>query len=249
MNKFRSMKMRYILLMAVLLCGNIATAQFILSGQVEYEKRMNIHALNADDEWFERMKAQVPKFSISYFNLMFDTSKSLYAPGREVVVNTKSWWANSPANENIVYTDISAHNIIASKSIFEKRVLITDSMRQLNWKEKEEIRVIAGYSCHKAVAVFCDSVYVVAFYCTELPASTGPEMFGGLPGLILELAIPRLHTTWIATKVEQKTLEASALKPPTKGKKIAQSELMDMMKSSFKDWGSSRDRNIWWSML
>jgi GLPGLI family protein len=74
-------------------------------------------------------------------------------------------------------------------------------------------------------------------------------MFGGLPGLILELAIPRLHTTWIATKVEQKTLEASALKPPTKGKKIAQSELMDMMKSSFKDWGSSRDRNIWWSML
>ena len=35
----------------------------------------------------------------------------------------------------------------------------------------------------------CDTVYVVAFYTEDIPVSGGPEMFGGLPGMILELTV------------------------------------------------------------
>ena len=46
-----------------------------------------------------------------------------------------------------------------------------------------------------------DSIVVIAFYTDEILTSGGPESFNGLPGMIMGLAIPRLHTTWYATKL------------------------------------------------
>src|SRR5690606_3960286 len=117
---------------------------------------------------------------------------SLYKPGREPENVVKSMWANSPAAENIVYTDFKADRVAASKKVFEEKFLINDSIRTLRWKILDEVRTIANYKCRKAVARICDSVYVVAFYTEDILTSGGPEMFAGLPGMILEIAIPRL---------------------------------------------------------
>ena len=74
-------------------------------------------------------------------------------------------------------------------------------------------------------------------------------MFGGLPGMILELAIPRLHTTWVADKVDVvQPLETDFI-VPDKGKKTTEKEIGETVKSSFKDWGKLAPRNIWWTVL
>ncbi len=122
-------------------------------------------------------------------------------------------------------------------------------MRKLLWKERGEIRTIANYKCHKAVAIICDSVYVVAFYAEDIPASGGPEMFGGLPGMILELAIPRLHTTWTATKVEVTTPTEADFAISEKGKKVDQKGLFDAIQAGIADWGKWGTKNIWWTVL
>jgi GLPGLI family protein len=114
----------------------------------------------------------------------------------------------------------------------------------------EELRMIAGYQCHKAVTRICDSVYIVAFYTDEIPVSGGPEQFGGLPGMILQLVVPRLHTTWIATKVEAVKLDEVELKPPAgKAKKVNQQQLMSSLQSGLKDWGKWGKKTFWWSSL
>jgi GLPGLI family protein len=230
-----------------------ANAQFTTVGKIEYERKVNVLAQMAemdDNPFFEKIKSQIPKFNSSFFDMSFDSSHSIYKPGREVEGNNMiKMFGGGPATENIVLTDFTAKTIKASKKIFEQKFLVQDTERVMEWKEKDEIRTIANYKCHKAVGRMCDSVYVVAFYTEDIVVGGGPEMFGGLPGMILELAIPRLHTTWVATKVELVQPLATDFAVPEKGKKVNEKELYETLKDSFKDWGKMAPRNIWWSVL
>jgi GLPGLI family protein len=90
---------------------------------------------------------------------------------------------------------------------------------------------------------------VVAFYTDEILVSGGPESFHGLPGMILGLAVPRLYTTWFATKVQLIEPKENDLAAPTRGKKINVKSLEGTLQKSLKDWGKQGQKNIWWVML
>ncbi len=247
--------MKHILItISTILLTISANAQYTVQGKIEYEKKVNLQRIMDDldeeqKEWMERFRSQLPKFTTTYFDLYFNTSKSLYKPGREVEGNTKLWFAQSPASENIVLTDFKTERVKANKQVFEQKFLVEDSMRQIEWKISDEIRTIADYKCRKAVGKILDSVYVVAFYTEDIMVSGGPEMFSGLPGMILQIAIPRLNTTWIATKIEVVAPKESDFAISAKGKKVNQKELYDNLRESLKDWKKYADKNIWWSML
>jgi GLPGLI family protein len=158
-------------------------------------------------------------------------------------------FGGGPATDNVVLTDLHAATVKANKAVFDQKFFVQDTMRVMDWKERDEIRTIANYKCRKAVGRICDTVYVVAFYTEDIPVSGGPEMFGGLPGMILELAIPRLHTTWVANKVEVTLPKETDFVISEKGKKVNQKELHDTIYDSFKKWGSMANRNVWWVVL
>jgi GLPGLI family protein len=239
---------------ALLISAFSSTAQFTVQGKIEYEKKVNMQRIldDMDDDqkrWMENFKSQIPKFVVSYFDLYFTTSKTIYKPGREAENQLKLWFAQSPASDNIVFTDLKAEKVKAKKQVFETKFLVEDTMRRMEWKITDEIRTIANYKCRKAVGKMFDSVYVVAFYTEDIIASGGPEMFSGLPGMILEVAVPRLNTTWIATKIELTQPKETDFTVPEKGKKTTQKELQLTLKESFKDWGKYADKNVWWTLL
>ena len=245
------MKKVSLILGFILICATIASAQYTTYAKIEYERKVNIYAQMeemGENEWFDRMKSQIPKFSSTYFDLIFDTARCIYKPGRESP-NAFKMFGGGPATSNVVLTDFRNKRVVANKAIYEQKFLVQDSIRKIDWKLKDEIRTIANFKCHKAVGRICDSVYVVAFYTEDMVVSGGPEMFGGLPGVIMELAIPRLHTTWVATKVEVDLPKESDFTVSEKGKKVNEKELYETIKSSFKDWGKMAERNIWWSVL
>lgn len=249
--------MKHFFLMLLVFVGNCvaANAQYTLTGKIEFERKVNVHAGLTDDdddddkEWIERMKKTIPKFGITYFDLCFDTTHSIYKPGREVEENAKSNWWDNPARDNIVITDFTTQKVKAKKNVFEQKFLVQDTMRKIDWKVKDELRTIANFKCHKAVGRICDSIYVVAFYTEDIAVSGGPEMFGGLPGMIMELAIPRLHTTWTATKVDLAPPPAKEYAVPDKGKKVTEKELYETIQNSLKDWGKWANKNVWWTVL
>jgi GLPGLI family protein len=228
-----------------------AQTQFIAKGRIEYERKINVHRQyepTDDETWYKEFISKLPKFHTSYFDLYFTDNKTLYKHNRDGD-GPKNFWGIGPAKENTIVTELDKHAFTGAKRVFEENYLIQDSTRALEWKISEETRTIAGFECRKAVAKICDSVYVVAFYTDEILASGGPESFNGLPGMILGLAIPRLYTTWFATKVMLIDPKDSDLATPTRGKKVNQKALEATLQKSLKDWGKEAQRNIWWVML
>jgi len=240
----------------ILLSPLVVRAQFTTQGKIEYERKINVyHQLEdwGDDDnndWIESVKSQVPKFRVNYFDLYFDTVKSIYKPGR-VVDNGNSTWGTNAVSDNVVESDFINNKVTAAKEIYERKFLVKDSLRKLKWRITDEIRTIADYKCHKAVSKICDSVYVVAFYTDDIMVSGGPEMFSGLPGMILELAIPRLYTTWVATKIEitPPKPEDFAMEEKGKGKEMTQAEMTKNLQDHLKDWGKYGNKVVWWGTL
>jgi GLPGLI family protein len=232
-----------------------AYAQYTLAGKIEFERKTNVHAVlkdnsdGDDDSWLQQIKAEAPKFKSTFFDLIFDTARAIYKPGRELENAYKGYTGDGPAADNIVLTNFATHTVRAIKHVYEQKFQVQDSIRSMDWIAKDEIRTIANFKCRKAVGRICDSVYVVAFYTEDIIAAGGPEMFGGLPGMILELAIPRLHTTWVATKVETYAPKEADFEMSEKGKKVTQKALYETIQSSLKDWGKWAARNIWWTVL
>ncbi|MSQ78254.1 MAG: GLPGLI family protein [Flavobacteriaceae bacterium] len=217
---------------------SLQAQQFVGGGIIEFEFKVSMHKLMKEQspEWYEKMKDKTPKFDIHYNNLLFNDSQSLFTEGREPDVKTRSFWYGT-SNENYIYNDFNKHTYTASKQVYEETFLLNDSTRKIVWKLTNDTRNIAGYECKKAVGWMFDTVYIVAFYTDKIICPGGPESITGLPGMILGAAIPRIYSTWFATKVDLTPVKEGSIRIPTKGKKISFKELQIKLTETFKDWG------------
>jgi len=112
-----------------------------------------------------------------------------------------------------------------------------DSLVKIKWRLTPDTRTIAGYECRKAIGILADTIAVFAFYTDELMVTGGPEGIHGLPGMILGVGIPRLHSTWFATKVEVFDVNMNAVIPATKGKKVDRPTMMKALDKVLRQWG------------
>jgi GLPGLI family protein len=176
----------------------------------------------------------MPRFKTTYYDLLFTHNKTLYRPGRENPDNNRL--QPQPAEDNVIFSDLDSARMVAQKKVFEQLFLVEDSVRKIRWKITDETRTIAGLECRRANAVIMDSIYVVAFYTDEIISSGGPESFSGLPGMILEIALPHQHVTWTATRVQAVRVDEKELTIPKKGKKVSNSALKKDLTESMKEW-------------
>ncbi|WP_183566750.1 GLPGLI family protein [Mucilaginibacter sp. SP1R1] len=246
--------MKYIILSATFLlavCSSRLFAQnkhFTENGNITFEKTINMYALfekqiTKDNESFLRpafdsYKKTQKQFKVLKSTLAFGNNKTMFTP-IEPETNTGGFFSDSPmANQvNTVFTDLTTNAVINQKKVFEETFLVKDSTRKINWKITSETREIAGYTCRRANALVLDSIYVVAFYTDEIAVSGGPELFSGLPGMILGVALPHENITWFATKVTDIPVDEKALIPPKKGKLVNNKSLNTTLSSVMKNWG------------
>jgi GLPGLI family protein len=248
------MKIKILIILLSFCLPMWADAQVVLAGKIEYQRKMNIHRQFDDmggenNSYMEAFMAKLPKFDTRVFTLHFNAKQSKYAPVKQEETPMMSMMGGLPGTETQVWNDYNSQKTIASKKVYEQTFLIDDSIRKCTWKILEEVRTIAGFSCRKAITTINDSVVVVAFYTDKIPVSGGPEMFAGLPGMIMEIAVPRLYTTWIAQGVTLQNVTEAELAVPEKGKKTTIVDMEKTIRSSTKNWGKFADKSIWWSSL
>jgi GLPGLI family protein len=218
--------------------------QFINSGMIEYEVRINNHRMFGDGFFAEMFKDKMPNFSTTYYKLTFDNNKTIYKFDR-LNEKDKLPWNNYP-EENVWYNDFNTDKRINQKFVFDQTYILEDSLMKMDWKLiPNETREIAGFVCRKAQTIIFDSVYVFAYYTDEITVSGGPMGIHGLPGMILGITIPRMFSSWIATKLQVNGVNTNIVTAPTKGKKKPAIELQQQIEKVSKNWGTWGRQSIW----
>jgi GLPGLI family protein len=214
------------------------TSKIVTQGVIEFEKTINMYkAIEAisgtqnqqTTQKVERYKLEHSQFVKLRSTLSFNAKATLFKPLEPTEQEIEESKITPLANQfNIVYKDLSTDTLFLEKNIFGKTFNVKDVAREIKWKLTSETRNIAGYDCKRANGVILDSIYIVAFYAKEIPISSGPETFMGLPGMILGIAFPYEHVTWFATNV--KIDQAVDIKLPKIQTYISDSELLKQLR-------------------
>lgn len=215
---------------------------FISKAVIEYEVKANVKKTMGNGVFADMIKDKMPELKTAYYTLTFANDRSIYKFDHwndKMPEFLKRW--NQSEENNIWYYNYSSGKCDIQKNINGTNLPIADSIPKLNWKLSNENRMIAGFNCRKAQAILFDSVYVFAFYTEEIMLPGGPASFHGLPGTILGVTVPRLYTSWIATKVNVTSVNENAIKPLVQKKSMDYKQLEAVMKENTKDWYSSDD--------
>jgi GLPGLI family protein len=220
--------------------------QFVDKAVIEFEVSTNLKKTMSNDSWDEMMKDNLSDLKISYFNYTFANNKSIFKFDRWSPKTRIPKYQKAADEENNWYFDFNTGMMNMQKQIVGTNFVIADSIPKIEWKITNENREIAGYNCRKAIGKIMDNVYIFAFYTDDITISGGPCSINGLPGMILGLTIPRLYTSYIATKVDVSLTNPADIKPITAKKIYDLKELNTLIVERTKDWfsyGEDKEEN------
>lgn len=234
--------LRYLFFISLLFFFSAKTfaQEFVTRAKIEFQKKENMQRIMARANVPDEFKDVQLEDHITYYDLIFSGDRAIYSAGRELPKTSGNGesFISFGKNTNVLFSNYSNQQKVRKVMLMDEEYIMEDSLPPIDWKIGQEIRTIAGYSCRKAVGRIYDSVYVVAFYAEEFVVKGGPEGFHGLPGMILQLAIPRYNTVWIATKVELAAVDESLIRPPTiKGKKLSKDEIRHRLEKKAVSFG------------
>lgn len=228
-----------ILIIALILLTAYGTQaqQFINKGVIEFEVKTNLKkTLGGSENIFSQMMPDMPTYKTAYYTYTFANNKSIYKL-HHFNEKEKIHEALKKDDEgNEWFCDFDKGELRMKKGVIGTPFYIADSLRDIKWRYTNENRVIAGFNCRKAVGVIYDSVYVFAFYTDEITIPGGPCSITGLPGMIMGITIPRLYTSWIATKLTLSGVDESKIVPEPAKKPTTSKELKDLLLVRSKDW-------------
>jgi GLPGLI family protein len=141
--------------LAVLVIAITTASAQMKEGKIVYERKINMHRMITDPE----MRARIPEFRTSQFELLFNEQASLFRTVPED--EAPDPFANNGGDrggqrfmfrmpETSTFTDIATQTQYESRAMFEKTFLIVDSLKPLKWKISEETKTIAKHLCKKA---------------------------------------------------------------------------------------------------
>jgi GLPGLI family protein len=235
--------MKPIILPLLLLFMNFSYGQ-MKEGRVVYERifQLPVRSFNIDPS----VAAQIPKSRTDQYELLFGNGQALwqYLPSAATEGDANSFGGGgvvvrfAGGTNDLSYFNFEKRTRVDQRDLFDRNYIVTDSIRNLQWKLSEETRTILDHTVRKAPAQrigtrmqmsmengemkrtpIPDTAIIVAWFTTDIPVSAGPEFSGQLPGLILELDIANGQTVYRALEITPK-VNLSRIKEPKDGKKM-----------------------------
>lgn len=221
------------------LAMQVAAAQ-VKDGRVVYERKVNMHKRLGPD--MESMKNMIPQFDVSKVELLFSGNESIYRRIQEEEDIRESAGDGGDRQvvrmrfnaDNELYKNYNTQKALELTELGPKKYLIDDSIRQYNWKldETGDTKQIKGYTCKKATTKNTRGENMTVWYTEQIACPSGPEAWGGLPGLIMEIDVADGQITFIAVEVTEK-VDKKMVGAPTGGKKITRKEHQKMLEEQF----------------
>jgi GLPGLI family protein len=199
-------------------------------GEVTYITKINMHAELPDDENSEMIKQMIPEFQKMENTLLYTDAESFYTNAESDAEETIEEEDGNvqikiemSAPEEKIYTDIANGIIVEQRDLMGKAFLIRDTLRATDWRVTDEQQVHSGLVCQKAELIK-EQDTIIAWFTSEIPVSTGPAGFAGLPGLIVHVSMNKGNFQITATDIDKREIGKKEIKVPTKGKEITSEE-------------------------
>lgn len=251
--------------LSLLLTGFLLSTSLLAQkkeGIVIYERKQNLHR-----NMGEEMRAMIPEFRTNKQMLIFVDQQSLYKalPEEEAPdpFNSRGGMAIKMGGQNAeTFLHFGENRKVTASEFFGEAFLITDTIKKHNWTLVEETKTIAGFVCKKATtttkifrqamrivtagkasdpasipAPKPEETEVVAWYAIDLPSPAGPDIYTGLPGVIMELDVDKGATIFSALEFRAVS-DITQLKAPKKGRKVTPEEYNKEVKKIMENMGS-----------
>lgn len=196
---------------------------------------------NVTDEMQKLISEQLKKQFQKTYNLVFTRTESTYKQEQKLSApqrtNVQIMIVGNSGGNDVLYKNIKEKKYANKTEISGKRFLIEDKLPSFDWKMTGETKTIGTYTCYKAertreekqfdvssgkVKEETATVKTTAWYTPEIPISNGPNLYGGLPGLILEVHDGK--ETIVCSEIVLNPSKKITIKKPTKGKKVTSEE-------------------------
>jgi GLPGLI family protein len=206
----------------------------------------------------EMLKKQFEKTHILTFNKeesIYKEEESLGAPnpqGMEMVMI-------GGGGSDVLYKNIKEKRKTNQTETFSKLFLVKDDLKEHQWTLESETKNIGEYTCFKATMTRevedvesgftlrteenddqhedeekkMKTITITAWYTPQIPVSSGPAGYHGLPGLILETNDG--SQTIICSKIVINPKKSNDIVEPTKGKEVTQKEFDAIMEKKLKE--------------
>jgi GLPGLI family protein len=139
--------------------------------------------------------------------------------------------------ENRIYRDLEKGDVVESQEFFGRFFLIKGDQAKLNWKLTGEQKKVLDFVCQKAV-LQDTSKKVEVWFAPQIPVSSGPGSYSGLPGLILAVDMNHGDRIVTADKITLGPLPKDALTKPNKGKAVTREEFNKIKDEKMKEMGA-----------
>ncbi|QMU65174.1 MAG: GLPGLI family protein [Flavobacteriaceae bacterium] len=218
----------------LLLYSSFIFSQQKFSGIIEYTVKA--------DETFQSNKGKknLPIFfSIpANFVLKFTENESLYQKqNKSMKIENEnkikiSFLDLTGGGSGIFYTNRNSRELILKKEAYGEEFLITHKIAE--WEITQETKKIGEYTCYKAIRKYKDyekkdsklsaknSKRISAWFTLQIPVPYGPNLYNGLPGLVLEVNFGKI--VFKVTKIILNPTKKIVLKKPSGGIKINEIE-------------------------
>jgi GLPGLI family protein len=230
-----------ILLTALLLTTLQAAHAQVKEGRVVYERKINMHRRLEDPS----MKSMLPEFNISKVELLFSSDESLLRNIKEEedIRDQAGQDNNGPVirmrfggGDDQTYKNYREEKMIQQREMGPKKYIIEDSFPRQSWKLEDDTQTIQGHLCKAATCKGQQGNAIIAWYAEDLQSPSGPEVYGGLPGLILRLDSNDGEMVYTAVEISS-TFDHKLVHAPADGKKVTRAAFKKMMDEQFGEGG------------
>ncbi len=245
------MKKLFILSILIQLSQYSIAQQFISKGMIEYEVKTNVKKTMSGSSWGEMMKDKLPNYKTAYYTYTFSNNKSLYKFDHWENKDLLPEFFRQSDEKSVWYVDFGNAHYNMQKDVFGSAFNVSDSLGKIKWKLSNENKIIAGFNCRKATGIILDSIYVFAFYTDEITIPGGPCTINGLPGTILGMTIPRMYTSWMATKIIKNENQPDIIEPSSTKNVFTTNKAYTTIIEKTKGWmtDSDADSRKWLDQL
>lgn len=180
--------------------------------------------------------------------LLFNNNRSVFRKVNVLNIDARTKHIRKMTNlltgiKGNYYFDLENEKLINEKEFDGVDYIINIQFPKFKWELTNESRLINGYLCYKATTINTypsssgiTNLEVTAWYASELSIPIGPKVYGGLPGLILELHEGSVGEgrTYYASKIDLKPKRDIEILIPNEGEVVSQDEFHEITSKAFK---------------